>query len=143
MLQSADAPARTASLGAATAAALQAPAAKPRRWRRVVRVVTRDTLALLSLVIIVAIVAAALFPELIATHSPTRPSANRLAAPSLEHFFGTDQIGRDIFSRCVYGARVSVMIGIMTVALALLIGIPLGAAAGFTSPSWFDNARCG
>lgn len=139
MLQSADAPARPATPDAMRALALQAPAAKPRRWRRVVRVVTRDALALLSLVIILAIVAAALFPEAIATHSPTRPSIDRLLPPSFEHFFGTDQIGRDIFSRCVHGARVSVMIGIMTVALALLVGIPLGAAAGFTSPSWFDN----
>jgi peptide/nickel transport system permease protein len=121
------------------AVAVSVPAPR-RRWLRAVRVIARDKLALVSLLIILAILAAALFPDLIATHSATRPSMARLEPPSLEHFFGTDQFGRDIFSRCVHGARVSVMIGIMTVALAILVGIPIGAVAGFTSPSWFDNS---
>ncbi len=56
---------------------------------------------------------------------------SQLLAPSLEHPFGTDELGRDLFSRVVYGARISLFTGSLVIGLALLIGIPLGAAAGY------------
>lgn len=54
-----------------------------------------------------------------------------LLAPSLQHLFGTDEMGRDIFSRVVYGSRISLGVGVFTIGLALLIGVPLGLVAGF------------
>jgi len=57
--------------------------------------------------------------------------ANRFIPPNSQHWFGTDEMGRDIFSRVVYGARTSVIIGLVVTGIAMLIGIPLGAVAGY------------
>lgn len=65
-------------------------------------------------------------------------SLNKLQPPSIDHFFGTDEIGRDIFSRVIYGTRISLITGLFSVGLALLIGIPLGAIAG-TMGGWIDE----
>ncbi|MGK7871319.1 ABC transporter permease [Falsiroseomonas sp. E2-1-a20] len=100
----------------------------------------RDPLALVSLVILVLVLAAALVPDLIQTHSPTRITGNRLAEPGWANFFGTDQFGRDVFSRAVAGAQVSITVGVVTVLLAVVIGVPLGAIAGYASPGPLDAA---
>ena len=76
---------------------------------------------------------ALLFAPQIATHDPLQQSLpDRLSAPSRDHLFGTDKLGRDLFSRVVYGARVSIPIGLMVIGLAATIGTTLGALAGFT-----------
>ena len=62
----------------------------------------------------------------------------KLEAPSSEHIMGTDELGRDVFSRLVYGARVSISTALIAVGVALVIGIPLGAIAG-TFGGWVDN----
>ncbi len=68
----------------------------------------------------------------IATHDPLQQSlADRLSPPSREYLFGTDKLGRDLFSRVVYAARVSIPVGVMVIALAAAIGTTLGALAGF------------
>lgn len=99
-----------------------------------------DPLALAGLAILVVVLAAALAPDLLQTHSATRISANRLAEPGAANLMGTDQFGRDVFSRAVAGAQVSLMVGVVTVLLAVAIGVPLGAVAGFASPGTLDAA---
>ncbi len=78
-------------------------------------------------IIILAVVLAGL--------SPYDPEAsdmrNRLQPPSLEHPFGTDQLGRDLLTRCLYGGRISLSVGLMVVIITLAIGMPVGASAGF------------
>jgi peptide/nickel transport system permease protein len=87
--------------------------------------------AMAGMVILGIIVVAVVFAGL----SPYDPEAsdvrNRLQPPSLEHPFGTDQLGRDLLTRCLYGGRVSLSVGFMVVVITLVIGIPVGASAGF------------
>jgi peptide/nickel transport system permease protein len=75
--------------------------------------------------------------------SPYDPEAsdmpNRLQPPSLEHPFGTDPLGRDLLTRCLYGGRISMTVGFLVVIITLVIGIPVGAIAGFFG-RWIDNA---
>ena len=93
-------------------------------------------------VIAIIFIFTAIFAPQIATHDPiqsieyTDPATNttktlRYAPPSKENWFGTDDLGRDVFSRLVYGARVSLMVGISVVFISAIIGIFIGAIAGF------------
>jgi len=106
-------------------------AARPLRsdvWRRF----RRNKLALLGLGIIIVLVLTAIFAPLIAPYSFTqRASGEFRSPPSSDHWFGTDSIGRDVFSRIVFGARVSLRIGFTATAIALLIGLTMGAIAGY------------
>jgi len=74
--------------------------------------------------------------------SPYDPEAsdirNRFQPPSLQHPFGTDALGRDLLTRCLYGGRVSLMVGFLVVLITLAVGIPVGAVAGFMG-GWIDN----
>jgi peptide/nickel transport system permease protein len=74
----------------------------------------------------------ALFSPWIATHDPIRvnPTA-RLKPPSAEHWFGTDQLGRDVFSRVIYGSRVSLLVGFTVALLSTVIGLSIGLVTGF------------
>jgi peptide/nickel transport system permease protein len=114
-------------------------AAPPRR-SRLARVLLRDKLALLAFGFLLLLAIIACFPAEIATHLPNRPTRARLVEPSWAHLMGTDQFGRDIFSRCVHATRVSLTVGFSTVAVALGLGVPLGAIAAFRSPSLVDSA---
>ncbi len=106
-------------------------AARPLRadvWRRF----KRNRLAMLGLGFIVLLVLVAIFAPLIAPYSITeRASGHFREGPSLDHWFGTDAIGRDVFSRVVYGARVSLRIGIIATIITLVIGLIFGAVSGF------------
>lgn len=82
-----------------------------------------------ALITIVAAVAAA--APLIAPYDPTRSSMSLLAPPSWGNWLGTDELGRDIWSRLLYGARPSLMIGFGAAAVAALIGVPIGLTAGY------------
>lgn len=74
----------------------------------------------------------ALAAPLVAPYDPTTPDlASRLEAPSWAHWFGTDVLGRDVFSRVLYGAQTTLTIGFMVVFVALLIGVPVGMVAGY------------
>ncbi len=95
-------------------------------------------LAIASLVII-----AAVFASLIATHDPVAQDlANRFASPSSEYWFGTDSLGRDVFSRVIYGARISLQVGLTVVAVSAFIGIIIGAISGFYG-GWVDRILSG
>jgi peptide/nickel transport system permease protein len=111
----------------------------PKASRRWLRHLWRDPLALISLVVLAFVLAAAIAPAWIATHSHVRPSMERLVPPSTERLMGTDQFGRDVFSRAVVAAQVSISVGLITVVLALAIGIPLGAIAAFYGPGPIDT----
>ncbi|MBQ6361042.1 MAG: ABC transporter permease [Lachnospiraceae bacterium] len=95
---------------------------------------SRNKLTLAALIFVAVLVLMALFAPLIVPYPDhvkdmTNASA-KLTAPCGEYWFGTDELGRDIFSRVVYGTRISLVASVAAVALAMLIGIPLGAVAG-------------
>lgn len=74
----------------------------------------------------------AIFAPVIATHDPTRNNVrDQFQPPSTEHFFGTDQFGRDLFSRIVYGARTSLFVGVSTVALGTTLGVIVGIMSAY------------
>ena len=106
-----------------------------RAWRRLKK---RRT-AMVALVLLVILAALAIFAPLIATHDPTQQSWRAVRqAPSLTHWFGSDEVGRDIFSRVVYGTRASLSAGVISVAIAILAGVPLGLLAGYVG-GWTDS----
>lgn len=115
------------------------PARGASRFRRL-RAFSRHRLGLVGLVIILVFTLIAFFAPQIAPYDPTtqRIATARLVPPGGEFWFGTDELGRDLFSRIVYGARISMRIGIIAEGIALLVGITLGAAAGFFG-GWIDN----
>jgi peptide/nickel transport system permease protein len=107
-----------------------------------VRGLRRDRLAVLGAVIVVLVVLMAIFAQWLAPHPADAGTAtdpvNSLLAPSWSHPFGTDQVGRDILSRVIFGARTSLRIAVESLAIAALIGIPLGVAAGYLG-GWVDD----
>lgn len=85
-----------------------------------------------SLIILTFALLAALFPELLATHDPLEMDLiHKFQKPNSAHILGTDELGRDLYSRIIYGARVSMSVGLGSATLAMLIGVPLGLLAGF------------
>lgn len=95
-------------------------------------------LAIASVVIVVAI-----FAPFLATHDVTAQNLElRFAAPSAEHWFGTDGLGRDVFSRVLFGARISLQVGIIVVAVSAVVGILIGSIAGFYG-GWVDRILSG
>jgi peptide/nickel transport system permease protein len=104
----------------------ESPAA--RAWRRLLR----RKGAVFGLCIIGLFVLAAVFAPLIAPYDPIVQSWTTVRkAPSLAHLFGTDDLGRDVLSRVIYGTRASLFAGVISVGIALSIGIPLGLIAGY------------
>ena len=95
------------------------------------RVRPRDVAFWVALGFVVVVALVALFPGLFATHDPLQTDVRAaLLPPSAEHLFGTDQSGRDVYSRVIYGAGPSVGIGLLATSLALIVGLVLGALAG-------------
>ncbi|WP_448535828.1 ABC transporter permease [Pseudothermotoga sp.] len=86
---------------------------------------------LAGLVMFLAMLIMALFAPVIAPYKPTDISHDMLSPPSKVHPFGTDHLGRDVFSRVVYGARVSLTVGFVAAGLSALIGIVIGALSGY------------
>ena len=96
------------------------------------RALRRNRLALVGGVVVVGLAALAILAPAIAPWDPNRPDVKKiLDAPSGVHPLGTDQLGRDVLSRMFYGARVSLAVGFVSVGIASLIGIVLGATAGY------------
>ncbi|AZY48502.1 ABC transporter permease [Bordetella avium] len=107
--------------------------AQARRWRWV----RKHPTLIIGLVILILMALMALAAPLLATHNPLAINPlERLKPPSAEHYFGTDALGRDIFSRAVWGGRVSITVAISVALLATAIGVLLGLIAGFVR--WAD-----
>jgi len=102
-----------------------------------------NRLSYIGIAIAVIFILTAIFASFIATHDVTAiNTALRYAAPSGSHWFGTDALGRDVFSRVVFGARISLEVGIIVVVVSSIIGIFIGAIAGFYG-GWVDKILSG
>ena len=101
-------------------------------FRRALRRLFRRKGAIVGLAIILLFLAFAIFAPLLTPYDPITQSWTSVRkAPSDAHWFGTDDVGRDILSRVIYGARASLMAGVISIAIALSIGVPLGLVAGY------------
>src|ERR1051326_7440108 len=101
-------------------------------WNTAIALGKRNALATAGVVLVTVFVMFALFGPWIAPQSPSNIDLpSRLQPPSAAHWFGTDELGRDIFSRVIYGARISMLVGGSVVAGSLLLGLILGSIAGY------------
>src|SRR2546423_12539326 len=92
----------------------------------------RNPLAIAGVVLTALFALCALFAPLVAPRDPAQIDLPaRLAAPSLGHWFGTDELGRDLLSRVIYGARISMVVGASVVAVSLTLGLIVGCVAGY------------
>lgn len=94
--------------------------------------------AMIGLVIILLFIAIAIAAPVVAPDDPNAISRDRRAAPTTTHLFGTDELGRDVLSRVIYGARVSMRVGLIAVGIALLAGSLLGLIAAYAG-GWIDG----
>ena len=117
---------------------------EPRRTSQVgfkplFRAILRHKLSLFGLAVIAGLVFMAIFAPVIAPYSPTKQDLYRvLAGPSKAHWLGTDNVGRDLLSRIIFGSRVSLLVGVVAALFSALIGTCLGLIAGFRG-GWVDN----
>lgn len=102
----------------------------PHKWR--------NPIGILGAVIVILTIVTAIAAPVIAPYSPSSQQSERLLGPSMENPMGTDELGRDTFSRIVYGSRVSLQVGVIAVIIALAIGTYLGVVAGFYG-GWIDS----
>src|SRR5437867_2550327 len=110
------------------------PADRARRGeiRQFWRTFSRNRLACYGGVVVGLLVAIAVLAPALAPWNPNKPDTKRiLEGPSARHWFGTDQIGRDVLSRLLYGSRISLAVGFVSMGIAVVIGILLGALAGY------------
>ncbi len=113
-----------------------APRNKHRAWNKF----KHNRIAMTGAALVLLFVLLALFAPLIATHGPFDTSFTTIRkAPSMAHWLGTDELGRDVFSRLVYGARASLLVGLVSVVIALVVGVPFGLMAGYFG-GWTDSA---
>ncbi len=118
-----------------------APAARPAFQslsRLVLRRFLRHRMALWSVAVLLLIVLSALFASLSPYLATAQNLQNDLQAPTFAHPFGTDDLGRDLLTRTLYGGRISITVGLLATFLSLLIGVAIGATAGFFG-GWVDN----
>jgi ABC-type dipeptide/oligopeptide/nickel transport system permease subunit len=105
-------------------------------WRRF----RRNRIAVVGGIITLIVLLMALTAPLISIHDPDETDAyHSLTGPSLSHPFGTDNVGRDVMARVIFGARVSIEVGVLSVVVGILLGVPLGAIAGYWSGSFLDE----
>jgi peptide/nickel transport system permease protein len=101
-------------------------------FRRIMRVFLRRKITLFGLIVIFITVIAAIFAPWVAPYDPYQPDLNsNLQSPSLKHLLGTDNLGRDTLTRIIYGARTSLIVGIVSIAIAASVGMALGLIAGY------------
>ncbi|MGC4105892.1 MAG: ABC transporter permease [Thermomicrobiales bacterium] len=119
--------------------ALAAIEGDPRNpYRDAARKLRARPMAMAGAIILVFFIVLAVFAPVIAPYDPNEISRDRRAAPTREHPFGTDELGRDVLSRVIHGARVSLRVGLIAVAIALVFGAVLGISAAYFG-GWFDT----
>jgi peptide/nickel transport system permease protein len=101
-------------------------------WRGLIRLFNANKTSWIGLVLFAAVLFIALAAPLLTSHDPIAQNvARQLAGPSAQHIFGTDEYGRDIWARLIYGARISLLIGIASTAIAMIVGSAIGLIAGW------------
>ncbi|HWA46550.1 MAG TPA: ABC transporter permease [Hypericibacter adhaerens] len=107
---------------------------------RLLRRLSHDPLGLLGLCFVLLMVFCAIFGPWISPDDPFKIHVTeRFQAPSMAHFFGTDSLGRDVFSRVIAGSRIALSVGASSILIAMVLGLFLGLTAGY-GPRWLDNA---
>ncbi len=109
----------------------------PSRARRTLRLLSRYPVGMSALLVLLLLCLGAIFAGLLAPYSPLATIGRRLEAPSHAHLLGTDRIGRDMLSRLLYGGRLSLGVGFLSVSVGTLIGSAVGMVSGF-SGGWGD-----
>jgi len=110
-----------------------------KRFWSSLKLLAESRIALIGLIICVIVILTAAFAPLLATHDPVEGDfLNLMAKPSGDHWLGTDQLGRDIWSRLVYGAQNAIFVAVMVVPLGMLMGVIIGGIPGYFG-GWVDN----
>ena len=108
--------------------------------KALIKRISSDPLGLLGLCLVTLMVVSALGASIFAPYDPIQLNImDRLQGPSANHLLGTDQLGRDLFSRVLFGGQVALKVAFLTIGLALIVGIVLGLIAGY-GPAWLDNS---
>lgn len=108
------------------------------RWSRYGRIARGNPIGTIGLAVLLIVVLLAIFAQQVAPFDPAVQPAERLTAPNSTYLFGTDEFGRDVFSRVIWGTRISLYVGMIAVAIALVIGVTLGLVSGFYG-GWRDS----
>ncbi|MEN9775128.1 MAG: dipeptide transporter [Pseudomonadota bacterium] len=120
---------------------IDAPAAAPHDhpMRQILRTLLRRPTAVFGALVLLIVVGLAIFAPWIAPYDPLKTSwALVRKAPSAAHWFGTDEVGRDLLSRMIWGARASLSAGLVAVSIAVSVGVPIGMLAAYVG-GWFDS----
>jgi peptide/nickel transport system permease protein len=121
------------------AAGTAAPHAEDRPWLRALKRLVRRRGAMVGLAVVVFFVLVAVFAPLVAPYDPVKTDWGAVRkAPSAAHLFGTDEIGRDVLARVIYGARASLLAGVVSVCISLALGVPIGLLSGYVG-RWVDG----
>ncbi|WP_025772578.1 ABC transporter permease [Thioalkalivibrio sp. HK1] len=108
-------------------------------WVSAVGRILREPMGALGIALVVLMVAGAIFADLLSLYEPDRISPrDRFSAPSMEHFLGTDHLGRDLFARVLHGGRIALSVALSSILISLIIGVALGLVAGY-GPRRLDN----
>src|SRR6266496_5341071 len=111
---------------------MPAPARQRAEWRRTARTLTRNRLVLAGLIMVVGLIVIAALAGLIAPYDPIANNVRAaLQPPSAYYYFGTDRFGRDVFSRVIYGSRLSLSVALISVTPAASVGVVLGLLSGY------------
>ena len=123
-------PAAEAALPGDTIVAL--PVSRNRGFRYLLRRYARNRLALVGLWVVLLVIGLAIFAPWVSPYSPIKPDFfNILKAPDRAHLMGTDDLGRDVMSRVIFGTRTSLLAGVISVGIAVIIGLPVGLISGY------------
>ena len=125
------------SAGASAVAAAFGTVSATGQWRDIRHRFVRNPLAVIGFILVVALVLVAILAPFISPYAPRHQDLlNTDAAPSWKHLFGTDVVGRDQFTRVLYGTRIALIVGLASILLASVLGVFLGAVAGYFGRFW-------